>query len=73
MSQAIPSQNRPQHNVESSAEVDGTQVRKARKPLQYLFCGLILPLLFADYPYRKGRFLDDIYPEAPRFGVQYNV
>jgi hypothetical protein len=27
----------------------------------------------ADYPYRPGRFLDDIYPEAPRFGVQYNV
>ena len=27
----------------------------------------------ADYPYRPGRFLDDVYPESPRFGVQYNV
>ena len=27
----------------------------------------------ADYPYRRGRFLDDVYPDAPRFGVQYNV
>ena len=24
-------------------------------------------------PYRSGRFLHDIYPEAPKFGVQYNV